>query len=50
MNENGVGVAVNKVKSIEWYQKAASQGHKDAIEALSKLKATAQVGSTINQK
>lgn len=30
----GDGVAMNKTKAVEWFQKAAEQGYAEAIEAL----------------
>lgn len=33
----GDGVARDKVKAVEWLNKAAAQGHEDAQEALRKM-------------
>jgi TPR repeat protein len=38
MYENGTGVLKSRDKAIEWYQKAAAQGDKSAIDRLKKLK------------
>ncbi|MBR6902145.1 MAG: sel1 repeat family protein, partial [Synergistaceae bacterium] len=35
--ENGLGVKKNYKKAIEWYEKAAAQGHKDAQARLKEL-------------
>jgi TPR repeat protein len=36
--ENGEGVEKDIKKAIEWYQKAAKQGHEDSILRLESLK------------
>jgi TPR repeat protein len=28
--ENGIGVAKNEIEAMEWYEKAAEQGHDEA--------------------
>ncbi|MBR5083344.1 MAG: SEL1-like repeat protein, partial [Prevotella sp.] len=32
--DNGYGVHPNKAKALEWYRKAAAQGHESAQKAL----------------
>ena len=35
--ENGIGVPEDKAEAVNWYRKAAEQGHKEAAEALKRL-------------
>ena len=38
MYAEGKGVTKDTVKAVEWYQKAAAQGDKDALQRLKVLK------------
>ena len=37
MYEKGTGVRQDKGKAVEWYQKAAAQGHADALNSLNRM-------------
>ena len=48
MYENGREVSKNEEKAIEWYQKAAEQGHEEALECLQSVTDRANANDQYN--
>ena len=46
----GDGVAQDKQQAIEWWQRAAASGHKEAVSLLKKLKQAKQISNTCHDQ